>query len=278
MYEELSRNDPLTQTSQLTNSSSNKYTLKLCIVIVLLIIWSAAQGIISFHIGSNFNSPCLIAFGISSFAQIVIILYIYHKILTEHYERSRINNLIEAIELFEIESHINSRKKTEKFIIIFDIIIFMIFATITTFIAFYVKDQEKYHKKPLPPGTIPPLDDTNDDVLLPLQLLAFSVYVLHPYLIIIPSLWYLSISKQSEVLKEATVWAALFFSVAYLVFINCQLVLFIAWKLQEVVFTLIIAVMFVVFAANFGWIYWWRGKIEGEISYSNEIEDFEEEE
>ncbi|CAG8455565.1 2558_t:CDS:1 [Funneliformis caledonium] len=275
MYEEFPRNDPLSQTSQLTIRSSNKYTLKLCIVIVILIIWSAAQGIISFHIGSNFNSPCLVAFGISSFAQIVIILYIHHKLLTEHYERSRIHTIMEAIELFEIEIHINSRKKTEKYIILFGIIIFMIFATITTFIAFYVKYQEKDHQKPLPPGTIPPLDD---DVLLPLQLLAFGIYVLHPYLILIPSLWYLSISKQSEALKEATVWAALFFSIAYLVFINCQLVLFIAWKLQEVVFTLIIAVMFVVFAVNFGWIYWWRGKIEGEISYSNEIEDLEEEE
>jgi len=273
----------------LLSDHQRTYTLKLCAAVIILVIWSAVQGIISFQIGSTFNSPCLVAFGISSFAQLVIILYLYHKLLTEHYGGSLINTGTLAIELLEIESYIDSRRGTEKSIATFGMIIFIIFATITTFVAFDVIKQEKDHpKEPLPPGTIPPfninsslLDDTNDDAisLPPWQLLAFSIYVLHPYLILIPFLWYLSNSKQSTVLKEATIWAVLFFSIAYITFISNQLLYFMAWKLQEVIFTLIIAVIFLACAANFGWIYWWSeiGNIESEICYSSEIEDLEEE-
>ncbi|RIA93807.1 hypothetical protein C1645_818893 [Glomus cerebriforme] len=278
LYEELpSHNDPISQTSQSAIRSSKNYTFKLCITAIILIIWSAAQGITSFHIGSIFNSSSLIAFGISSFSQIIIILYIYHKLLTEHYK----------LTLIHIGDYFDSRKKTEKLIAIFGIIIFIILAIITIFIAFYANKQEKDNpKKPLPPGTIPPFYVnstipfyTNNHFVSgpPWQLLVFGIYVIHPYVFLILSTWYIFISKQSEVWNEATVWVGLFLPTAYIIFISSQLSSH--NNSREVIFTLIISVMFLVYATKLGWMYLWNeiGNVECVISHSSEIEDLEEE-
>ncbi|CAB5145798.1 unnamed protein product [Rhizophagus irregularis] len=234
LYEELPSHDyPISQTSQNSMRPLKDYVLKLSITINILIIWSAIQGIISFQIGKNFNSSLLIAFGISSFSQIIIILYIYYKLLTDHYKST----------LIHTRNYFDSRKKIENLIVIFGIIIFIILAIITIFIDFYAIKKEKDHpKKPLPPGTIPPFNNHSVS-RIPWQLLAFGIYILHPYIA--------------------------------LIFTTCQLL----FKWHEVIFTLIIALMFVVYAIILGWTYLQNEKsnIGSEILYSSEIEDLEEE-
>lgn len=267
LYEELpSNDDPISQTSQNSIRSLKNYVLKLSITINILIIWSAIQGIISFHIGKIFNSSLLIAFGISSFSQIIIILYFYYKLLTDHYKST----------LIHTRNYFDSRKRVENLIVIFGIIIFIILAMITIFIDFYTIKKERDHpKKPLPPGTIPPFNNHSVS-RIPLQLLAFGVYVIHPYIALILTTWYLSITQQSEVLSEATIWVGLYLPNAYVIFINSQLLLN---KKREVIFTLIIALMFLVYSIRLGWMYLWNEKsvIGSEILHSSEIEDLEEE-
>ena len=92
--------------------------------------------------------------------------------------------------------------------------------------------------------------------------------------------FHLSASQRSEVWKDATMWAVLFFLTAYLIFIDSQLFYFTSWKGQEIIFTLIIAMMFFIYAIKLGWTHLWNevGNIESEISYSSEIENLEEEE
>jgi hypothetical protein len=268
LYEEeiASHSDPLSQTTESSIRSSNNYVYKLCAVINILIIWSAAQGIISFHIGSNFNSLCSVAFGISSFAQIIIIIYIYHKLLTEHHQRSLITS----------RNYYNSRKTTERLIAIFGMIVFIILAIVTTFIAFYFQKEKDHTKKPVPPA-IPPV--FNFIPIPPLKLLIFGIYVIHPYLILIISTLHLSIDHRSEVWKDATIWIILFFPISYLIFINSQLLYFTTRKGHEVIFTLIISMMFFIYAIKFGWECLWNElrNVESEISYSSEIENLEEE-
>ncbi|PKK60937.1 hypothetical protein RhiirC2_856570 [Rhizophagus irregularis] len=244
LYEELPSHDyPISQTSQNSMRPLKDYVLKLSITINILIIWSAKQGIISFQIGKNFNSSLLIAFGISSFSQIIIILYIYYKLLTDHYKST----------LIHTRNYFDSRKKIENLIVIFGIIIFIILAIITIFIDFYAIKKEKDHpKKPLPPGTIPPFNNHSD---------SFQEYL--------GNFWHL-------VLNEASNWVGLYLPNAYAIFIYSQL-LFNKW--HEVIFTLIIALMFVVYAIILGWTYLQNEKsnIGSEILYSSEIEDLEEE-
>ncbi|GBC38390.1 hypothetical protein GLOIN_2v1884975 [Rhizophagus irregularis DAOM 181602=DAOM 197198] len=267
LYEELPSHDyPISQTSQNSMRPLKDYVLKLSITINILIIWSAIQGIISFQIGKNFNSSLLIAFGISSFSQIIIILYIYYKLLTDHYKST----------LIHTRNYFDSRKKIENLIVIFGIIIFIILAIITIFIDFYAIKKEKDHpKKPLPPGTIPPFNNHSVS-RIPWQLLAFGIYILHPYIALIFTTWYLSFSQRSEVLNEASNWVGLYLPNTYAIFIYSQL-LFNKW--HEVIFTLIIALMFVVYAIILGWTYLQNEKsnIGSEILYSSEIEDLEEE-
>lgn len=267
LYEELPlHDDPISQTSRNTIRSLKNYVLKLSIIISILMIWSSIQGIISFHIGKNFNSSLLITFGISSFSQIIIILYIYHKLLTEHYESI----------LIHTRNYFDSRKRVEKLIAIFGIFIFIILAIITIFIDFYaIKKKETDHpKKPLPPGTIPPFNYYNHSKI-PWQLLTFGIYVIHPYIALILTTWYLSVSQQSEVLNEATIWVGLYLPNTYTIFINSQLS-FNNWR--EVIFTLIIALMFLVYSIKLGWLYLWNEKVDvgSEIVHSSEIEDLEE--
>ncbi|GBB98066.1 hypothetical protein RclHR1_03130007 [Rhizophagus clarus] len=264
LYEELpSHDDPISQASQNSIRSLKNYLLKLSITISILMIWSAIQGIISFQIGINFNSSLQIVFGISSFSQIIIILYIYYKLLTEHYEST----------LIHTRNYFDSRKRIEKLIAIFGIFIFIILAIITIFIDFYAIKKEKNHQ----PGTIPPFNYNNYVIsTISWQLLAFGIYVIHPYIALILSTWYLSVSQQSEVLNEATIWVGLYLPNTYMIFINSQL-LFNKWR--EVIFTFIIALMFLVCAIKLGWMYLRNEKvdIESEILHSSEIEDLEEE-
>jgi hypothetical protein len=267
-YEELpSHDDPISQTSQNAIELLRNYVLKLSITINILLIWSAIQGVVSFHIGKNYNSSLLIAFGISSFSQIIIILYIYYKLLTEHYEST----------LIHTRNYFESRKKVEKLIVIFGIIIFIILSVITIFIDFYAIKKEKDHpNKPLPPGTIPPFNNNHNISSIPWQILVFGIYVIHTYITLILITWYLSVSQQSEVLNEATIWVGLYLPNAYTIFINSQL-LFNKWR--EVIFTLIIALMFLLYATRLGWMYLCNEKsdIGNEILHSSEIEDLEEE-
>ncbi|CAB4410587.1 unnamed protein product [Rhizophagus irregularis] len=215
LYEELPSHDyPISQTSQNSMRPLKDYVLKLSITINILIIWSAIQGIISFQIGKNFNSSLLIAF--------------------DHYKST----------LIHTRNYFDSRKKVENLIVIFGIIIFIILAIITIFIDFYAIKKEKDHpKKPLPPGTIPPFNNHSVS-RIPWQLLAFGIYILHPYIA--------------------------------LIFTTCQL-LFNKWR--EVIFTLIIALMFVVYAIKLGWTYLQNEKVILEVRSSivSEIEDLEEE-
>jgi len=106
--------------------------------------------------------------------------------------------------------------------------------------------------------------------------LAFGIYILHPYIALILTTCYLSISQQSEVLSEATIWVGLYLPNAYAIFIYSQLLFN---KCREVIFTLVIALMFLVYAIKLGWMYLWNEKsdIGSEILHSSEIEDLEEE-
>jgi len=112
-------------------------------------------------------------------------------------------------------------------------------------------------KEPTKPPSKPTGDD--DDRQRPfVYVLLFSIYAIHPFFILFPFSWYFASSSQSLVWREATVWAALLFLMSYTQFINSQLLYFVAWKTREIVGTLIMAVLFAVYAIRFFCLYLWR--------------------
>ncbi|CAI2169294.1 11876_t:CDS:1 [Funneliformis geosporum] len=256
--------NPSQQSSEL--SGERKFTIPITIVFTILSIWSIVQGIIAITFGSLFYSFSLSTFGISSIGQLVIIFYIYHKLLTEHYMKSLLSTATETTPILNNRNGINARRKTEKRIAICGMFVFIIFSIVTLISLFYINkkiDDHPEHNQPPPPGD----DDDDFEKRRPtLYILLFSVYAIHPFFILIPAIWYLSSITNSLVWREATIWTILFFFMAYIQFINSQLLYFVTWKTREMVCTLLMAILFLIYAARLGWMYLRRGgNIEDQV-------------
>src|ERR1051325_79296 len=103
--------------------SSKKFTIPLAIVFFLLSICSLVQGIIAITFGSLFHSFSLSTFGISSIAQIIIIYYLYHKLITEHCMKRSLVTATESTPILNTRHQIDSRRVTERKIAIFGMFI-----------------------------------------------------------------------------------------------------------------------------------------------------------
>ncbi|RIA93808.1 hypothetical protein C1645_761571 [Glomus cerebriforme] len=247
------QNDLVSSTGEI---SDKKYTIPVGIVFFLLGFISFVQGIIAITFGSLFNSFSLSTFGISSIGQIIIIYYIYHQIVTEHYVRKLDDAATETTPILGTGNNINSRRVTEKKIAVTGMFIYALLAGIIAVSLFYIN--KRLNNNPNNP-TEPPGDDSKKRPFV--YILVFSIYAIHPFFILTPIAWYFSTSKTTicPAWKNATIWCGLLFLVAYTQFINSQLLYFVAWKTREIVCTLVMVTLFLVYAIRLFALYLWKG-------------------
>src|SRR5438552_6905327 len=111
--------------------TAKKYTIPLAIIFFLLALLSLVQGIVAIILGSLFHSFSLSTFGISSIGQIIIIYYLYHKLITEHYMKRLISTATESTPILNSRNNINSRRVTERKIAIAGMFIYILITAIT---------------------------------------------------------------------------------------------------------------------------------------------------
>jgi hypothetical protein len=232
--------------------SERKFTIPVTIAFIILAIWSIVQGIVAIIFGSFFYSFSLSTFGISSIGQLIILFYIYRKLVTEHYMKSSLPTPTETTPLNN-RVNVHDRRSTEKKIAVCGMFIFILLAAVTFLSVFYINekfDDNPEHNQP-PDGD----DDGNKRRRPTFYILLFSIYAIHPFFILIPISWYLSSSTHSLVWREATIWSILFFFMAYIQFVNSQLLYFVKWKMREMICTLLMAILFLIYAIRLGWSY-----------------------
>ncbi|EXX60645.1 uncharacterized protein OCT59_006097 [Rhizophagus irregularis] len=238
-----------------------KYSISLGIVFVLLVAVSLVQGIVAITFGALFHSYSLSTFGISSVGQIVIIYYIYHQLVTEHIARKISSVPTETTPILNnTRNNINNRRATEKKIAVTGMLIYILLAGLTLFSIFYINkkmDGEDPNNPSKPPSDGGPHDRTRP----PIQILLFSIYSIHPFFILTPLAWYLTYSTNSPcpAWRNATIWSVLLFLMAYTQFINSQLFYFVKWGTRELVCTIIMTTLFLIYAIRLFALYVWRG-------------------
>ncbi|GBB98068.1 hypothetical protein RclHR1_03130013 [Rhizophagus clarus] len=235
-----------------------RYSIPLGIAFFLLAIISLIQGIIAITFGSLFHSYSLSTFGISSVGQIIIVYYIYHQLVTEHLARKISSTPTETTPILNnTRNIINNRRATEKKIAITGMSIYLFLAAITLFTVFYI-NKKMDEKDPNNPSNPPSDGDRNRP---PIQILLFSIYAIHPFFILIPLAWYLTHSSNSPspAWRNATIWSLLLFLMAYTQFINSQLFYFVTWGTTEIVCTLIMVSLFLIYSIRLFILYVWKG-------------------
>jgi hypothetical protein len=110
------------------------------------------QGIIAITFGSLFHSFSLSTFGISSIAQIIIIYYLYHKLITEHCMKRSLVTATESTPILNTRHQIDSRRVTERKIAIFGVFIYVLITAVTLVSLFYINKQMDNNPKTLTAG------------------------------------------------------------------------------------------------------------------------------
>jgi len=167
----------------------------------------------------------------------------------------------ETTPIINSRDNINSRRATERKTAITGMFIYVLLTVVTLVSLYYVNkkvdNDPKEPKYPTEPRSRPFI-----------YTLLFSIYAIHPFFILIPLSWYFATPSQSLVWKEVTVWNVLFFLMAYVQFINSQLLYFVLWKTREMVCALLMAVLFFIYAVRLFWIYLWKSRnFDNEVRY-----------
>lgn len=238
-----------------------KYSIPLGIVFFLLAIISLVQGIVAIIFGSLYHSYSLSTFGISSVGQIIIIYYIYHQLVTEHVARKIASVPTETTPILNnTRNNINNRRATEKKIAVAGMFIYLLLAGITLFSLFYI-NKKMDGKDPNNPSKPPSDGDSHYKNRPPIQILLFSIYAIHPFFILTPLAWYLTYSSNSPcpAWRNATIWSVLLFLMAYTQFIDSQLFYFVKWGTRELICTIIMISLFLIYAIRLFALYVWKG-------------------
>ncbi|CAG8620926.1 15330_t:CDS:2 [Rhizophagus irregularis] len=164
---------------------------------------------------------------------------------------------------------------TEKKIAVTGMLIYILLAGLTLFSIFYINkkmDGEDPNNPSKPPSDGGPHDRTRP----PIQILLFSIYSIHPFFILTPLAWYLTYSTNSPcpAWRNATIWSVLLFLMAYTQFINSQLFYFVKWGTRELVCTIIMTTLFLIYAIRLFALYVWRDNQKTKLLGIRYIEDY----